>query len=128
MTVGRGGSSGVGGRRILIVDDDPGIRSVLADLLADEGYATLVASDGAEALEVLSRTTVDVVLLDMRMPGMDGWEFSRRYRNFPGPRAPILVMTAAQDAWKWSEEIGAEGCLAKPFEYDAILDALKKVG
>ena len=87
---------------VLIVDDDPGIRGVLTDLLEDEGYATVVAVHGGEALEVLSRMVVDVVLLDMRMPVMDGWEFSCGYSALPGP----------------------DGCLAKPREYDAILDVL----
>ena len=106
---------------ILIVDDDPGIRGVLADVLDDEGYTTAQAANGEEALAFLERGAVDVILLDMRMPVMNGWQFAEVYRERTGPRAPIIVMTAAQDAQRWADEIGAAACLAKPFDIDAIL-------
>ena len=109
---------------ILIVDDDAGIRGVLADVLQDEGYTTAEAANGEAALAFLDGGAPDVILLDMRMPVMDGWQFAQAYRERTGPRAPIIVMTAAQDAQRWADEIGASACLAKPFEYDAIVRTL----
>jgi two-component system, chemotaxis family, chemotaxis protein CheY len=56
-----------------------------------------------------------VILLDMRMPVLDGWGFAREYRSRPGPHAPIVVLTAATSARDWAAEIAAEGFVPKPF-------------
>jgi two-component system chemotaxis response regulator CheY len=61
-----------------------------------------------------------LVLLDMRMPNVDGWEFSRRYYALSGPRAPVVVMTAAENAQSWCDQVGADACLAKPFDLDDL--------
>ena len=98
----------------------------MAEALADEGYKVSSAPDGAAALERLQRCTPDVILLDMRMPGVNGWDFARLYRQRPGPHAPIVVMTAAQDAPKWAAEIEAAGCVGKPFELDDLLEAVAR--
>src|SRR5688500_6613495 len=90
---------------VLIVDDDSAIRGVLADLLQDEGYSTVEVENGEAALAFLDGGAADVILLDMRMPVMNGWQFAAAYRERAGPRAPIIVMTAAQDAQKWADEI-----------------------
>ncbi len=63
----------------------------------------------------------DLVLLDMRMPIMDGWEFARRYRRGPEPHAPIVVLTAARDAAERAAEIDANGYLGKPFGVEELL-------
>lgn len=112
--------------RILVVDDDDDIRGFVSLALADDGYEVTEAPNGAIALRLLRETHVDVILLDMRMPTMDGWEFSRIYRQTPGPRAPIIVMTAAQDAAKWADQINAEGYLGKPFDVDDLLDLVRR--
>jgi len=83
---------------ILIVDDDPDIRSFVEQVLADEGYAVATAGDGLSALETATGRSPQLILLDMRMPGMDGWTFAETYRAQPGPHAPIVVMTAARNA------------------------------
>lgn len=105
---------------ILIVDDDRSILETISDLLRTEGYAVLTAGDGAEGLEVAVRARPSLVLLDMRMAGMDGWGFARGMRE-RGLRFPVLVMTAASDARRWAEEIGADGYIAKPFDVDELL-------
>lgn len=115
---------------VLIVDDDPGIRGVLTDVLEDEGYVTVEAANGEEALAFLDgggggAGAADVILLDMRMPVMNGWQFAAAYRERAGPRAPIIVMTAAQDAQRWADEIGAAACVAKPFEIDTVVRAIE---
>lgn len=106
---------------VLVVDDELLIREVIEDLLADEGYRVVLAANGREALAVLDAQMPAVILLDMRMPVLDGWGFMRVYRERSERRAPVLVMTAARDARSWSEEVGGDAYLAKPFEIASLL-------
>lgn len=108
------------------MDDDRGIREFVRTVLADEGYAVTEATDGQEALERVEAQRPDVILLDMRMPVMDGWEFARTYRLQPGPHAPIVIVTAALDVAKDAKEIGADGFLAKPFQLDDLLELVQR--
>jgi CheY-like chemotaxis protein len=107
--------------RVLVVEDDDSIRDLVDLVLTSAGYEILTASDGAMALQVLGTVRPDLVLLDMRMPVMDGWELARQYRAMPGPHAPIVVMTAARDAAQRAAEIDANGYLGKPFEMAELL-------
>jgi CheY-like chemotaxis protein len=66
-----------------------------------------------------------IVLLDMRMPGMNGWEFAREFRSRHGRACPIVVVTAAENARQRAEEIGAEGWLAKPFDIEDVVRAVR---
>ena len=109
---------------ILVVDDDEVILDIVADVLRFEGYPVETAIDGVVALEVVERDRPALVLLDMRMPRLDGWGFARTLRE-RGIELPILVMTAARDAAGWAQEIGAGGYLAKPFDIDELLDAVR---
>jgi two-component system, chemotaxis family, chemotaxis protein CheY len=111
---------------ILVVDDDQTILNTVAEILHLEGYPVTTASNGAEALRVVERASPSLVLLDMRMPILDGWGFARQLRA-RGLQTPILVMTAAQDAGLWAREIGAEGYLAKPFDLVELLDAVSSL-
>ena len=106
---------------ILVVDDDESIRQTVSEILEVEGYRVAAAANGEEALVRVGETLPALVLLDMRMPVLDGWGFAEAYRERPEPRAPIVVMTAAEDAEAWAEEIGAAGVLAKPFRLDELL-------
>jgi two-component system chemotaxis response regulator CheY len=105
---------------VLVVDDDEVIRLTLAGLLELEGYAVRTAADGAEALTIVDRERPCLVLLDMRMPVLDGWGFAAALRG-RGVRVPIAVMTAAHDARRWADEVAADACLAKPFDLDDVL-------
>jgi DNA-binding response OmpR family regulator len=107
--------------RVLVVEDDDGIRDLVDIVLSTAGYEVLTAPNGAAALQLVGQTRLDLVLLDMRMPVMDGWEFARRYRERPEPAAPILVLTAARDAAARAAEIDANGYLGKPFEMQELL-------
>lgn len=104
---------------VLVVDDDEAIRDVVRDALEFDGYRVVTAVDGAAGLTALQHLEPCVVLLDMRMPHVDGWEFSRRY-GVQGHRAPIVVMTAAESAERWRAEIGGDACLPKPFELEQL--------
>ena len=107
--------------RILVVEDDESIRELVDVILSGAGYEGVTATDGAAALQVVGTTRPDLVLLDMRMPIMDGWEFARQYRARLEPHAPIVVLTAARDAAERAAEIHANGYLGKPFEVDDLL-------
>jgi CheY-like chemotaxis protein len=107
--------------RILVVEDDPALRSLTEAVLGDAGYEPLTASNGAEALDILAAHQVQLILLDMRMPVMDGWAFAKAYRARPGPFAPIVVLTAAHDAQKRATEVQAAGWIAKPFDLDHLV-------
>jgi CheY-like chemotaxis protein len=67
-----------------------------------------------------------VILLDMRMPGMNGWDFAREFRARHGRACPIVVVTAAENARARAEEIGAEGWLSKPFELEDVLATVER--
>lgn len=110
-----------GRRCVLVVDDDEAIRQYIEWALSDEGYDVLAASDGAVALDVLMRQSPDLILLDMRMPVMDGWAFASAYHALPPPHAPIVVITAARTEQNPAAEIGAAGSLAKPFDVEELL-------
>lgn len=113
-------------KRVLVVDDEEGIREVVDMILSAEGYEVVAAADGAAALAAAGERPPDVVLLDMRMPGMDGWQFAEAYRQAPGRHAPIVVMTAAQDAASRASEVAADGCLAKPFDLDELVRTVER--
>ncbi len=122
-----GETTGTGG--ILVVDDEREIRALLADMLAGEGCGVRTAADGAAALAILDTPDgfhPDVILLDMRMPVMDGWAFAAAYRRRQDHETPIVVMTAAQHALVWAAEVGAAACLPKPFELDELFAVLAR--
>ncbi|MGH2358858.1 MAG: response regulator [Candidatus Limnocylindria bacterium] len=110
---------------VLVVDDEPGIRATVAEMLSLEGYAVDEAANGAEALAAVERKRPDLVLLDLRMPVLDGWGFVSALRS-RGLTVPIVVMTAARDTGHWAEAIPAHGTLAKPFGYDELMAAVER--
>lgn len=112
--------------KILVVDDDRDIGELVELALADEGYDVRTAPNGAVALEQAHTCPPDVILLDMRMPVMDGWAFARQYRATVQPTAPIVVMTAARDAAERAAEIDADDHLAKPFSLDELFDVVRR--
>src|SRR5919198_6221231 len=95
-------------RPILVVDDDPTILATVSEALDLEGFPVVTATNGAEALELVDLNWPSLVLLDMRMPVLDGWGFMRAVRA-RGMSLSVVVMTAAADARRWGREIGANG-------------------
>lgn len=104
--------------RVLVVEDDPALREIYAGALRGFGHDVRTASDGVTAFDALANGWEPcVVFLDLRMPGMDGWEFSRRLRADDQFKAVRVVVVAAhfridQEA----ADIGADGWLQKPFD------------
>ncbi|MFW6051681.1 MAG: sigma-54-dependent transcriptional regulator [Myxococcota bacterium] len=107
--------------RILIVDDEANAREALAELLADEGYDTATAADGQHALRALPSVDPDVVLTDLKMPGLDGIGLLEQGRAL-APHAAFVVMTAFGSIETAVEAIkkGAENYVTKPLEMDAV--------
>ncbi|HLF73707.1 MAG TPA: response regulator, partial [Anaerolineales bacterium] len=104
---------------VLIVDDDPSARETLIAMLESESYRLEVAKDGFQALQMISNVRPDVILLDVMMPGMDGFEVCRRIRAAPhSAEVPILILTALDDRGSLMQgiESGADDFLTKPVD------------
>jgi CheY-like chemotaxis protein len=110
--------------RVLVVDDDMAIRDLVTAALLDEGYHVLAAVNGTHALQRLQGFQPDGILLDIQMPEMDGPTFAERYRQTPGPHAPIVVFSAAGCLAEWTERIGAAAAVDKPFDLASLPDLL----
>jgi CheY-like chemotaxis protein len=114
-------------KTILVADDDQDLLNLVALLLTGEGYEVKTASDGREALAVVERQMPDLILLDMKMPVMNGWEFAAKYHaTYSSTPAPIVVLTAAADARKAADEVGAASFVGKPFDLDTLIRAVKR--
>ncbi|NSC22476.1 response regulator transcription factor [Streptomyces albus subsp. chlorinus] len=109
-------------RTVLVVDDEPAVRDALRRSLSFEGYETLLAADGAEALDQVTAHEPDLVVLDILMPRMDGLTAARRLRA-AGRRVPILMLTARDTVGDrvTGLDAGADDYLVKPFELDELL-------
>lgn len=111
---------------ILVVEDDPDTREFFIDLLAFAGYRVLPAASGREGLARIAEMPVDAVLLDVRLPDIDGYTICRRIRDSNQGSVPILIVTANRnpDHEAMAREAGATGFLTKPFLPDALTDRL----
>ena len=111
---------------VLVVDDEPTLRSILVDVLVDEGYAVVTARDGQEALEIFARDAPDLVLMDVMMPRMDGPTAVRALRALPnGTTVPIVLASAVMSSD--GLELGIDGFLRKPFELDDLLQLIGRL-
>ena len=106
---------------ILVVDDDPSIRTVFQLALESEGYNVAVAEHGKAALDRISERAPQVILLDIRMPVMDGRTFADEYHSQPGPHAPIVLVTARSQTDLPIDNIGAAAILLKPCDINLLL-------
>src|SRR5437762_10201891 len=112
---------------ILIIDDNADVRSILAMLLAEDGYSVAEAVDGEAALDRALDRDVSLIVLDVAMPRRDGPAFCRAYRE-RGGQAPIVLVTAATEetvAYDVSACVGVE-YIAKPFDIDRALETIKR--
>ena len=118
--------------RILVVDDEAPVREVLTEYFATEGYDVEVAGSGIEALTAIRDGRADLVLLDVRMPGLDGVQVLRRIRELT-ESVPVIMVTANEDVGLAKEtlKLGAFDYVAKPFDFDyldrAVAAALARV-
>ncbi|MEE9618038.1 MAG: response regulator transcription factor [Anaerolineae bacterium] len=112
---------------ILVVDDEPQIVRFVRAYLEDAGYRVVTASDGQEALFVARHEKPDLVILDLMMPGMDGWDFIRRYRRERD--TPVIVLTARVEETDQvlGLELGADDYVTKPFSPRALVARVRAV-
>lgn len=122
------GTSKLRGKRALVVDDMATIRHILMAILKNEGCECAGASNGAVALELLSRRTFHVVLCDWNMPGMNGSELVTKIRS-AYPSLPIIMVTAEGEKERIEElmKLGVKGYIVKPFRQASLLAAMKKL-
>ena len=109
--------------RILIVDDDAAIREFVEMALIDEGYEVLIAEDGLQALNIVKRLPVDLIVLDMRMPVMDGFAFLNAYEQVEMQRAPVIAISANQRAIAGTT-VDVVDFIPKPFNLDDLLSRI----
>lgn len=109
---------------VLVVDDNPEIRSSLEEVLGEEGYTVVGVADGQEALDYLTTNEEPhVILLDLMMPVMDGWQFRTEQKKNPKlANIPVIVISAMADA---AQDIGAERVLSKPLSPEILLRAVR---
>jgi CheY-like chemotaxis protein len=112
-------------RRVLVVEDTPALRQLLAQALADEGYTVRTAADGVHALRLLETLAPCLILLDLRMPVMDGWDFARAYRARDSADAHIVVLTA-EPAPGSLDDIQPVHVAAKPFDLEELLPVVER--
>lgn len=113
--------------RVLIVDDNPGIREVLGTYAAKEGFEPITAKDGFEALDLFRKTSPAVILLDVMMPGMDGYRVCERIRSESD--VPIILITAKGEDYErvMGLDIGADDYIVKPFNANEVMARVRAV-
>jgi DNA-binding response OmpR family regulator len=114
-------------RPVLVVDDDTDILHTLALCLSAEGLRVATASNGREALAVLDRELPSLILLDLMMPVMDGWQFVRELDARGRPDIPLLILSADRHIARHAHELKAHAYLAKPFDLDDLLEKVREV-
>ena len=112
---------------VLVVDDSIGICQTMSMILKRKGFEVSCAADGPEAVEKVRERPFDAVLLDIRLPGMDGVEVNKRIRSLrPGARVAMMTAYAVEDKVRDAIKEGAETVFYKPLDMDAIIDYLQK--
>ena len=115
---------------ILVVDDSPDAREMLGEYLAFRGFAVTEATHGAEAVEIARRVKPRIVLMDLSMPGMDGWEATRQLKADPITKDVIVIAVSAHaftNERARAEDAGCDAFVVKPFDLTTLADALDRV-
>jgi DNA-binding response OmpR family regulator len=107
---------------VLVVDDESDIRQAIAEILSFEGFEVVSACDGADALDKARRYHPELVLLDLMMPRMDGWEFRRAQMRDPEvSKIPVVVLSALGP-----DAMDADGYVGKPFDLEELVTAVRR--
>jgi two-component system alkaline phosphatase synthesis response regulator PhoP len=113
--------------RILVVEDEPDLQALVCRILSEVGHTVDVANDGGEALRKIDESRPDLVVLDLMMPGVDGWEVLARLRTRQDP-PPVVVLTAHADSQRFTRGVkeGAAGYVFKPFRFQELITTCEK--
>lgn len=112
--------------RVLVIDDDDEVCEVLREALTDEGFAVATVPHGAAALDLVKHHQPAVIILDLRMPIMDGWSFAEQYRRTAKPAASLILLSAIRDLDEAAKRIGATAWIAKPFELEEVVQKIER--
>jgi CheY-like chemotaxis protein len=119
-------------KRVLVIDDDPTVRAIVAETLRGEGYSVEEAADGGVGLEAVGADKPDLVLLDIRMAGMDGMQFlDELHRASSSTEVPIIIITGTPELPESAHEHGIKAVLTKPFDVGlltAMVERLVRTG
>ena len=115
-------------QKILVVDDEPLIRELLMDFLSEEGYSVSEATDGKEAFEMIQKESFNLVLSDIRMPGMSGFDLVKFVKNH-SQRIGFILMTGFSTIYSEGDvrKIGADDYLPKPLDLSDLLEKVERV-
>jgi CheY-like chemotaxis protein len=110
---------------VLVIEDDASLRQTIQEVLEIEGYRVVTAADGEEALAQLDRAAPSVILLDLMMPRMNGYQFAEALASRPRyATTPIVLLTADGRAPEKASDVNATGWLNKPFSIDDLVRAV----
>jgi CheY-like chemotaxis protein len=113
-------------KTVLVVDDEPVLRTIVREILHEEGYAVIEAADGRVMLEMMAKERPDLVLMDVMMPGIDGREAYRQLRSRPEHRdVPVVMMSAGVRPIKLDPSIA--GFMAKPFDISQLVELVVRL-
>jgi CheY-like chemotaxis protein len=114
-------------KTILVIEDENEIRCTLKEFLEFEGYEVMTADNGLSAMKLLEKIVMPhLILLDMKMPIMNGWEFAAAFFAQYDHKAPIIVITAAADAEQRAKDINATDWVEKPFNMESLFEKIKR--
>ena len=123
---GRSGSVKPAKNRILVVDDDASVREMLKRILAGEGYLVWAAADGMTALEISAATKLDLVLLDLNLPGKNGWDIFERLTT-DNPMLAVIIITARSNQLFTALGAGVGALLEKPLDFPKLLQTISRL-
>ena len=114
--------------KILVIDDEPGVRDLLDTLLSRKGYDVVLADSGQKGLEIFRRAGADVIVLDLKMPEMDGITVLRQVRVL-NPKQPVVILTGARtpESEQQARALGVTEYVEKEFSLHLLGDALKRL-
>ena len=115
--------------KVLIVDDDLNTRTALTDLMDEDGFNTIAAADGKEALDKAHKEKPDIVLMDIRLPKMDGYEACKQIKEMAGANPKVILYTAYVDAVNVTKarEVGADDFVGKTSDFSQMRDTINKL-
>ena len=114
---------------ILIVDDDINLCSFLSEELNEAGYETSCLTNSKNVLEFLKEKVTDLVLLDLNMPGKNGFQIQQEINNYPGIKPKVIILTAHSDVKSAIESarLGASDFISKPYDFGRLLASIRKI-